>query len=96
MPVANILRTLNIKIIVEQFKILPSSQYQFDLLVLESLIIKSTKTNLNSMDSLNLRILQKFHCGIADTYTSHGIYIQFNIIKVKDNTIFYLPMTHNS
>ena len=80
----------------EQFKILVSAQYEFDLLVLGSLITKSTKPNLNNIDSLNLRILQKFHCGIADTYTSHGIYIQFNIIKVKDNTIFYLPMTHNS
>ena len=41
---------------VEQFKILASAQYEFDLLILESLMIKSTKPNLNNMDSLILRI----------------------------------------
>ena len=50
----------NYKISAEQFKILASAQFELDLLIIESLIIKNTKPNLNNMDSLNLRIKKKF------------------------------------
>ena len=47
----------NYKITADQFKIMTSAQHESDLLIMESLIIKSSKPNLNNMDSLNLRIL---------------------------------------
>ena len=40
----------------DQFKIITSANSKCDLLIKESLIIKTTRPNLNNMESINLKV----------------------------------------